>query len=137
MNHWNKIFALVLTFVYFMACNTIKKEELNINRLWMLVEFNTYGKEYLTKKNAYLDFSKSENATSKMGCNQLSFPYKIVDNKEIKISNGIRTQMFCDDIKLEDEFSTAIITMNHYAIKNHQLILTSSKGIKMIFVAKD
>jgi heat shock protein HslJ len=137
MNHWNRIFVLLLTFVYVMACNTIKKEEPNIKRVWMLTEYNQYSKDYLTKKQAFLDLTQPEKASSKMGCNQLSFPYTITNTSEIKFSNGIATRMYCDDMKLEDSFSKEITSISNYSIQGHQLILTSPKGIKMIFVAQD
>jgi heat shock protein HslJ len=72
-----------------------------------------------------------------MGCNQLSFPYKITNTSEIKFSDGIATQMYCEDMKLEDSFSKEITWISNYATQGHQLILTSPKGIKMVFVAQD
>jgi heat shock protein HslJ len=135
----NRAFTLILTFVYIMACNTVKKDNnnQNLNRIWMLVEFNQFDKEYLIKKEAYLDLTKPESAPSKMGCNQLSFPYKVITTSEIKFSDGIATRMYCEDMKLEDSFSKEITLMSNYSIEGHHLTLTSSDGKKMVFIAQD
>jgi heat shock protein HslJ len=135
----NRIFTLLLTFVYIMACNTVKKDDNNqqLNRIWMLVEFEQFTKEDLTKNQAYLDLTKPENAASKMGCNNLSFQYKIVSNSEIQFNDGIATKMYCDDMQLETDFSKEITLISNYSLDGHHLTLTSSDGKKMVFVAQD
>jgi heat shock protein HslJ len=102
----------------------------------MLVAFKDYGKDYFVKKNCYLDLTNKERASAKMGCNSLSFKYKINDSK-INFTNGISTRMACEDMNLENDFSKTILEMNSFSIKTHQLILTSKAGQKMIFVAQD
>ncbi len=120
-----------------MSCNTIKRDNSNLTRVWMLVEFNQFDKEYLSNKKAYLDLKQSNIASSKMGCNQLSFEYTIKSNSEIKFSTVIATRMFCNDMQLENDFSKAIVSINHFEINGHQLILTSKEGIKLVFIAQD
>lgn len=135
----NRIFTLFLVFIYIMACNTVKSDATgqSLNRVWMLVEFNAFTKEYLVAKKAYLDLTQPDRASSKMGCNQLSFPITVSKESQIAFSNGISTKMYCDDMKLEDSFSKAITTMTKYSVDNHKLTLTSKNGVKMVFVAED
>lgn len=134
-----RTFTLLLTFVYIMACNTVKNDpsSQSLNRVWMLVEFDQYSKEFLTKKVAYLDLTQAESSSSKMGCNQLSFPVSIKNESQITFSGGIATKMYCEDMKLETDFSKAITSMTNYSIDNHKLTLTSDNGVKMIFVQQD
>ena len=110
----------------------------NIKRVWMLVEFKDYKKEYLAEEKAFLDMTNSERATSKMGCNNLSFSYSIKDGKSIQFSQGIATRMYCQDhMKLETDFLKDITLVKNYKVEGHFLTLTSSKGEKMRFVAQD
>ncbi|OXA68101.1 hypothetical protein B0A61_05550 [Flavobacterium aquatile LMG 4008 = ATCC 11947] len=104
----------------------------------MLVEFKDYKKEFFVEKKAFLDMTNSERASSKMGCNNLSFSYSINDSKSIQFSQGIATRMYCDDaMKLENDFLNEIPSIKNYKVEGHFLTLTSSNGEKMVFVAQD
>ena len=122
------------------SCNSKKEVNItstqNINRVWMLVAFKDYGKDYFVKKNCYLDLTNKERASAKMGCNSLSFNYK-TNGSKVNFTNGISTRMACEDMKLEDDFSKIILEMNSFSIHKHQLTLTSETGQQMIFVAQD
>ena len=131
---------LILVSFFTFSCNCKKKvtetPAQNINRVWMLVEFKDYKKDYFIEKKAFLDLTNSERASSKMGCNSLSFSYK-TKKSDISFSNGISTEIACLDMKLESDFSKEIIKMSSFCIKAHQLTLTSNIGGKMVFVAQD
>lgn len=136
------ISTLILLSIFALSCNCKKNitetPTQNINRVWMLVEFKDYKKEYFVEKKAFLDIINKERATSKMGCNNLSFSYSIIDGKSIQFSQGIATRMFCqDNMKLETDFLASITTMNSFSINAHKLTLTSASGEKMVFVAQD
>lgn len=136
----NRIFTLFLVFIYIMACNTVKSDgnnTQNLRRVWMLVEFNSFDKVYLTKKGAFLDLTQDQNASSKMGCNQMSFPYQVKNDTEISFSAGMATKMYCEDMKLEDAFSKTITSIKRYSIEGHKLTLKADDGSTMLFVAQD
>lgn len=136
----NRIFTLFLVFIYIMACNTVKNDgnnPQNLKRVWMLVEFSSFDKNYLTKKGAFLDLTQDQNASSKMGCNQMSFPFQVKNDAEITFSAGMATKMYCEDMRLEDAFSKAITTVKTYSIEGHKLILKADDGSTMLFVAQD
>ncbi len=136
----NRIFTLFLVFIYIMACNTVKNDgnnPQNLKRVWMLVEFSSFDKVYLTKKGAFLDLTQDQNASSKMGCNQMSFPFQVKNDTEISFSVGMSTKMYCEDMKLEDAFSKKITSVKTYSIDGHKLILTTENGSKISFVAQD
>ena len=135
-----KIILLIVLIVLNVNCNS-KKEATkttnqNINRVWMLVSYKNYAKDDLVKKNAFLDLTNSERASAKMGCNNLSFGYKISE-ETITFSQGISTKMYCQDMSLEDDFSKEITSFNQYTIEGHKLILSATNGQKMEFVAQD
>lgn len=137
-----KPLILILASIFALSCNCKKNATetptQNINRVWMLVEFKDYKKEYFVEKKAFLDMTNSERATSKMGCNNLSFSYSIKDNKSIQFSQGIATRMYCEDaMKLENDFLNEIPSIKNYKVEGHFLTLTSSNGKKMVFVAQD
>ena len=137
-----KLSILILVSIFTFSCNCKKNvsetQTQTINRVWMLVEFIDYKKEYFVERKAFLDMTNSERATSKMGCNNLSFSYSIKDGKTIQFSQGIATRMFCqDNMKLETDFLASITTINSFSINAHKLTLTASNGEKMVFVAQD
>ena len=135
----NKIIIFVIALLL-ISCNSKKEttamNSQNINRVWMLVSFKNYTKEELMLKNACLDLTNSERAAAKMGCNNLSFAIK-VENDQIHFSQGIATRMYCEDMKLENDFSKEITTITNYKVEGHKLTLTTSNKAKMEFVAQD
>ncbi|WP_298140805.1 META domain-containing protein [Flavobacterium sp.] len=131
---------IILASIFVLSCSCKKHvseaDNQNINRVWMLVSFKNYTKDDLVKKNAFLDLTNSERASAKMGCNNLSFGYKISENTTT-FSQGIATRMYCQDMNLENDFSKEITTITNFKVEGHKLTLTSSKGEKMEFVAQD
>lgn len=137
-----KLSILILVSIFTFSCNCKKNATetptQNINRVWMLVEFKDYKKDYFVEKKAFLDMTNTERASSKMGCNNLSFSYSIKDGKSIQFSQGIVTRMYCqNNMKLENDFLNEIPTVKNYKVEGHFLTLTSSNGEKMVFVAQD
>ena len=137
-----KLSILILVSIFTFSCNCKKNVSetptQNINRVWILVEFKDYKKEYFVEQKAFLDMTNSERATSKMGCNNLSFSYSIKDGKTIQFSQGIATRMYCqDNMKLENDFLNEIPSMKNYEVEGNFLTLTSDNGEKISFVAQD
>jgi heat shock protein HslJ len=135
----NRAFTLLVTFIYIIACNTVKNDDKHqdLKRVWMLTEFGQFDKIELIKKETYLDLTQPQNAASKMGCNQLSFPYTIKNDKEIGFADGFATKMYCQDMQLENQFTKKITEVNQYAVEGQKLILTTKNGEKIVFVAQD
>lgn len=108
----------------------------NIRRIWMLVEFSNFEKNFLIDNKAQLNLTNSNLATAQMGCNSFTFESKITSS-EIIFSKGIMTQMACNDMKLEDEFSKKIDAFTKYKIEGNRLVLSTPKNEKMVFIAQD
>ena len=134
-----KTSILVLIIMSF-SCNCKKNvtetPTQNINRIWMLVEFKVYKKEYFVEKKAFLDMTNSENVSANMGCITQNFSY-LIKNNSIKFKEKIRINMKCQEMKLDIDFANSIIEMNSFSINAHKLTLTSNNGEKMVFVAQD
>jgi heat shock protein HslJ len=137
---------LTLIAIFTLSCNckknatqnTTQNTTQNINRVWMLVEFKAYKKEFLVAQNAFLNLTDAERASSKMGCNALSFSYLVKEGTSIEFSQGIATKMYCQEsMQLEDDFLKDILKMKHFKAEGHSLILTSDDGEKMVFIAQD
>jgi heat shock protein HslJ len=133
---------LILVSIFALSCssktNSVEAPKPHMNRVWMLVAFKDYNKDYFVEKKAFLDMTNSEIATSKMGCNSLSFSYSIKDEKSIQFSQGIATRMYCQDhMKLETDFLKDLKLVKNYKVEGHFLTLTTSEGEKMRFVAQD
>lgn len=140
---------LFFIFILIISCNfnnnqqlesnkKVKKIDLtNLDRVWMLTEFKNYEKQFLINAKAQLDLTALDNALANMGCNGISFKYNLKSNSQIIFTEGIRTEMACGDMKLEDDFLAILPKINAYKIIGHRLILSTDNGIKMVFVAKD
>jgi heat shock protein HslJ len=107
-----------------------------LNRVWMMVEFKGFEKQFLVDSKAELNLTNPNLAMAKMGCNTLSFAYKIA-NSGIVFSKGITTLMACTEMKLEDTFAKEIQDFRSFKIEGQTLTLYNSKKEKMIFVAQD
>lgn len=109
------------------------REEISLeNNKWILVEI--LGKKVKSKKENYLTFSSSDGRFSAYGgCNQMGGAYVLNKENGIKFSKMISTQMACEDMTIESQFSEILPAADRYAISGNQLSL--SKG-KMGVVAK-
>lgn len=132
------IFALLLL----ANCATQNKVSTNVNRQWMLVEFQNFSKDLMVKNNANLDLTgwTEENLrlSAKMGCNGMFGTANFKENKMVEFSQIGSTMMYCDkNMELEAAFGKALPMMKNYSIDGHFLTLTDSDGNKMKFVAAD
>lgn len=136
-----KLTFIILFSIITLSCNSKKEvKEIptqNINRVWMLTQFENFEKQFLINAKAQLDLTASDNALANMGCNGISFKYNLKSNSQIIFTEGIRTEMACGDMKLEDDFLEILPKISDFIIEGHKLVLTSKDGEKMIFVAQD
>ena len=128
----------LLSISFFMMSFAPQKEVSSLKRKWMLVEFQGFTKENLSKNKAYIDLTDKENGGAKMGCNGMFFTYKVKNQNKTEFSQIGSTMMYCDgNMDLEQKFGQLLPTMTHYEIKGHFLTLKNNKGETMKFVAED
>ncbi|WP_156831941.1 META domain-containing protein [Kaistella palustris] len=114
----------------------------NIQRKWMLVEFQNFTKEEMTAAKAHINLSPIENTPGRysahMGCNSMFFEATFDTDQTVKFSQVGSTMMYCDrNMDLEAAFGKALPRMTSYEVKGHDLILSDGAGNTMKFVAED
>lgn len=113
----------------------------NIQREWMLVEFQDFSKDVMTSNKARLDLSNKEKTnqfSANMGCNNMFGNVSFNVDGTVKFSEIGSTMMFCDRaMELEQAFGKELPTMTNYKVEGHYLTLSNSSGKVMKFVASD
>ena len=137
-----KTFLFISSFFIFQSCASGKNNPDELNRQWMLVEFQNFSRDLMVKNNAQMDLSQTKSPKNlwkaKMGCNQMFFEADFKANGTVKFSDVGSTMMYCENsMKLEDAFVKALPLMTKYKIDGHHLTLTDAKGNQMKFVAAD
>ena len=138
-----KYFLLALSaFFLLQQCTTQKVNNVPLKRQWMLIEFQDFGKDLLTKNKANIDLSGSKTGGDQygafMGCNRMFFTAKFAADGSVKFSGVGSTMMFCDkNMELESAFGKALPTLTNYKIDGQFLTLTNASGTVMKLVAAD
>jgi len=136
------IFVMVFAFFVLANCQSQISTDQNIQREWMLVEFQDFSKDLMVKNKAKLDLSKTTNSdkqfTANMGCNEMFGQAKLKPKGEISFSQMGSTEMFCaENMNLETEFIKILPTITTYKIEGHHLTLSNKNGDILKFVAAD
>lgn len=129
------IFGLLL-----LANCTTQKISQNVNRDWMLVEFQDFTKDSMVSNKAHLNLSNETEPgkfSANMGCNNMFGSATFNANGTVEFSAIGSTMMFCDKaMDLESAFGKVLPTMTNYKIEGHFLTLSNATE-KMKFVAAD
>jgi heat shock protein HslJ len=135
------LFLAVFALLFLANCTSQTTNSENVEREWMLVEFQNFTKDKLVAHKAHLNLTNLKDNgkfTAKMGCNNLfgSATFNAVGT--VKFSQIGSTMMFCDQaMDLETAFSKALPMMTNYKIEGHYLTLSDRNGNWMKFVAAD
>jgi heat shock protein HslJ len=135
------LFAVLLLGVV-LNCSTVPDKNPSLQRQWMLVSFDGFSKDQLIANKAEMNLTGSMDkgkiqASTYMGCNQMSFVSEFKKGGKVKISKGVSTMKACQDMSLETSFQKKIETMTRYSVEGHFLTLSDDKGASMKFVAAD
>jgi len=123
-------------------CSSAKIDNQHLQKQWMLVSFNDFSKEQLTKNKAEINLAAKADdgkirGTAFMGCNRMFFNSEFKSKQKIEISKIGSTLMTCPDMELEKKFVQSFEKMKHYRIEGHFLTLSDEKGNQLKFVAAD
>ena len=140
-----KIIAVLLFSVgilFLQNCSTKSLVSENINRQWMLIEFQDFPRDLMVKNRANMDMSLTKTNPNQygatMGCNKMFFGAKFNSNGTVKFSDIGSTMMYCEgNMDLESAFTKFLPTMTKYKVEGHHLTLSNDKGERMKFVAAD
>ena len=135
------VFILMIT-VACTAQNKHSKSSSSIHQKWMIVEFDNFSKEELTKLKASIDFTKQADNEGRYsafaGCNRINFAAKFPKAGQIEISQPMMTLMYCDGaMQLEAKMGKDLQKFTQYKIDGHYLTLMDVSGkLKMKLVAE-
>jgi heat shock protein HslJ len=109
----------------------VSKEQdkfLSITGIWLLQQIN--GKDVeLDPNDAVLEINSSQQKFSgKAICNQINGSIKHVEANKITISKVISTMMMCPNIDLENEYISALQSVEEFEIEANKLLLLDLKG---------
>lgn len=132
------VFALLLL----SNCTTQTKTPENVQREWMLVQFQDFSKDLMVSSRAHLNLTKQKESTNhfsaNMGCNTLFGNVLFTPDNKVKFSEIASTEMYCDkSMDLETAFAKELETITHYKVEGHYLTLSNSNGMRMKFIAAD
>ena len=134
-------FTAVFALLFLTNCTSMMSSKKDVKKEWMLVEFQNFSKEMMTKNKAMLDLTGKaapSKFTANMGCNNMFGNSTFSSNGTVKFSAVGSTMMMCDKaMDLESAFAKQLPTMTNYKVDGHYLTLSNSTGQKMKFVAAD
>lgn len=97
------------------------------DKRWQLVELNGKAVEG-NAENYYIIFhSEEQRAEAKADCNTLSFNYKIKNELQIRLEQGISTLMACPDGSIEDEYREVLNTVDNLSTDGENLTLNKAR----------
>lgn len=107
------------------------------NNPWIVVEINGVPVEQGSKAgDAFISFNPStKRFNGNGGCNIIGGNYS-VNNNTIIFSEVLSTKMSCYDIEFENTFLTILNSVDHFDIKNNDLILKKGEQIKLVLRTK-
>ena len=135
-------FIVTFTFLVLTSCAAPTKAPENLQRQWMLVEFQDFSKALMMNNVANINLIKNQEAAGRysahMGCNKMLFVANFEPTGTANFSNMSSTEMYCDNnMDLETAFGTELAKMVTYSVDGHYLTLIDSNGTQMKFVAAD
>lgn len=134
----NSVLVFWSLLIFGFSCNVSKQANVSeLQRVWMLTEFDSFAKAEMISNRASLDLTKMSNAPVYMGCNHISFAFKVYQNHKIQFNDGVSTEMACPKMNLEQKFVENLPKINSYKVEGHRLYLYGDQNLKMVFVAQD
>jgi heat shock protein HslJ len=103
------------------------------NQRWVVVEMKGVPvQQSESRRDAFLNFEVAEKRFhGNGGCNQINGNYTI-DKKEIHFGEVMSTKMSCSDIDFETVFISTLSSINHYEVKENQLLLKKNREIMLV-----
>ncbi len=132
----------IFTLLLLANCTTQPNVPENVQREWMLVEFQDFTKEMMMSNKAQLNLTTLKESpmqfSANMGCNNMFGNANFNANGTVQFSDIGSTMMFCDKaMDLESAFIKVLPMMNNYKVEGHYLTLSNANGKMMKFVAAD
>lgn len=134
-------FLAIFALLFLANCTSQMPAPANLNKEWMLVEFQDFSKDLMVSSKANMNLTNINQAgkfTANMGCNSMFGTATFNANGTVTFSDVGSTMMYCDKaMDLEAAFGKALPTMTNFKIDGHYLTLSNNTGKMMKFVAAD
>lgn len=142
MKNLSLSFVLAFGFFFVQSCATNTVDRKNLQREWMLTEFQNFSKEQLVASKASINLvpqkEKANQYSGYLGCNRMFFQAKFAADGQAEFSKIGSTMMYCDkNMEVEGAFGKMLPEMKSYKVEGHHLILSDGQGNQMKFVAAD
>lgn len=139
--HFTLIIAIVLVLF---SCKSREQKVLpkDLQREWMMVQFQDFKKDELMGLKARIQFADSDKKEIVLsgfaGCNRIFATVKFSGNEDVEFTKIGSTEMFClDKMNVENEFLKTLPNITKYKIDGHFLTFYNKEGQEIKFVASD
>ncbi len=124
---------LLITFITFSCSPKLASDATWSNQRWILVEMKGVPVQQSGgRRDAFISFETPDKRFSgNGGCNQINGNYTLTKN-EIQFSDVVNTKMSCSDIAFENTFLTILGSIDHYEIKNGDMLLKKKKETLLV-----
>lgn len=98
------------------------------DKKWQLIELNGKEVKDSDSENYFIIFnSKDRRAQAKANCNVLLYSYKIKNELQIKLEQGMTTLMACPEGNIEDEYREVLNTVDNLSTDGETLTLNKAR----------
>jgi heat shock protein HslJ len=107
------------------------------HREWVVVEMKGVPVQQSGgRRDAHITFDvAAKRFSGNGGCNQINGNYT-VDKKEIRFTEVLSTKMSCNDIEFENAFLSTLSSIDHYEVRENDLLLKKNKETRLVLRAK-
>jgi len=128
--------AIILLSAFVMKKNNIPTQSL-YNTKWSLQKIHTAADVEQVSTKAFLKFDEAKKSAGGNGsCNSFGSDFTISGN-EISFKDIFSTKMYCEGVQqTEDSFFKQLEKVNHFKVKDKELILYQDKDVLLEFVSE-
>lgn len=106
--------------------DTISNSNL-INKKWKLVELLGNDIQLNGDSYIYITFNSGNQFSGFSGCNYISGKYELREGNKIRFFEIVTTEMGCNNLDLESEFTNTLIKADNYTFAENVLYLNKAR----------
>jgi heat shock protein HslJ len=131
------VFILLIAVMGFNCSPKLSPDSSWGHQEWVVVEMKGVPVQQSGgRRDAHITFDVSAKRFSgNGGCNQVNGNYT-VDKKAIRFTEVLSTKMSCNDIEFENTFLSTLSSIDHYEVRENDLLLKKNKETRLVLRAK-
>jgi heat shock protein HslJ len=131
------VFVLLIAVMGFNCSPKLSPDSSWGHQEWVVVEMKGVPVQQSGgRRDAHITFDVSAKRFSgNGGCNQVNGNYT-VDKKAIRFTEVLSTKMSCNDIEFENTFLSTLSSIDHYEVRENDLLLKKNKETRLVLRAK-